>query len=209
MFEINKITNIIVEDFRDSKIYIIDDFFKNPDDIVEYLKTNKPGLHKEWEFPSHNTVEFFEGRHYIQHDSIFDLQQTLINICGSNNVCSNMIYSNIARFIDKEFNDYKNNYWWPHRDDGWNCLIYLTKMDIDGTNLYEETADDQEMIITNQIKEHHQPWRSRDKYRVIKTLQSKYNRLVMFDGKKFLHNMAINDDTFFHEERMNLAVFFN
>jgi hypothetical protein len=50
--------------------------------------------------------------------------------------------------------------------------------------------------------------KNQDKYKIIKTIQSKYNRLVLFDGKRFLHNMAINNDAFFYQKRMNLATFF-
>jgi|APCry1669192269_1035402.scaffolds.fasta_scaffold30178_2 hypothetical protein len=211
MWQFNEITHIGVEELQSSKIYVIDDFFKNPHDIVSYLTsdTNRPALHKSWEVPSHNNIEFFEGRHRIQHPDILPLQKTLLEICGSSGPASDVMYSNLANFYNREFNDYTNNYWWPHRDSGWNCLIYLNDVEVAGTNLYTETADDQEYIRVHAIKEHHEPWRSRSKYNVIKTLNCKYNRLVMFDGKKFLHGLAMTDDTFFRITRMNVAMFFN
>jgi hypothetical protein len=210
MFEYNKINNIITEDFLDSKIYTVDNFFVNPDEIVNYLEleANQPNLHKIWEMPTHNSFHFFEGRHFIEHENILEIQKKLISICGSKSDAHNTIYSNIAKFYDKDFNDYQNHYWWPHRDFGWNAIIYLNDMDTEGTNLYEETSNDQQFIIENQIKEHCEPWRKKEKYKIIKTIQAKYNRLVLFDGKRFLHNMAINNDAFFHQKRMNLATFF-
>ena len=208
MFEINENSNIIIENFLDSKIYTIDNFFKNPNKIVVYLEENNPRIHKDWELPSCNTVEFFEGRHHIEHDSILSIQKKLIELCGSKSIPSNKIYSNIAKFFSKEFNDYKNHYWWPHRDDGWNALIYLNKKVIAGTNLYEEVSNDQECMVNKRMREHDEPWRKKENYKIIKTLESSYNKMILFDGKKFLHNMAIVDDTFFNERRMNLAMFF-
>jgi len=208
MFEINENSNIIIENFLDSKIYTIDNFFKNPNEIVVYLEENNPKIHKDWELPSCNTVEFFEGRHYIEHDSVLSIQKKLIELCGSKSIPSNKIYSNIAKFFSKEFNDYKNHYWWPHRDDGWNALIYLNKKVIAGTNLYEEVSNDQECMVNKRMREHDEPWRKKENYKIIKTLESSYNKMILFDGKKFLHNMAIVDDTFFNERRMNLAMFF-
>jgi hypothetical protein len=209
LFEFNDIKNIDIETIDGSNIYIIDNFFKNPDDILEYLLTTPTPVLKAYEYPSFNTVHFFEGRHVIDDPQIGVIQQELMNICGGKLYRPNKIFSNVAHFKDPVFNDYKNSYWWPHRDPGYNCLIYMNKMPTDGTNLYEELSpDDQLYMYQNKINEHQAPWRPKHCYNILKTIPAKYNRLAMFDGKKFLHNMAINDDTFFHQVRLNLALFF-
>jgi hypothetical protein len=64
---------------------------------------------------------------------------------------------------------------------------------------------EQDNIMCN---EHEQPWRPKDRYRILKTLNCGFNKLVMFDAKKFLHGMAIEDETFFNQRRINIAVFF-
>jgi hypothetical protein len=209
LFEFNNIEKIDIETIDGSNIYTIDNFFKNPDSILEYLLATPPFIHKGNEHPSFNTVHFFEGRHVIDDPQIGIIQKTLMSICGVNDLSTSQIYSNVAYFKDLVFNDYKNNYWWPHRDSGYNCLIYMNKFEIDGTNIYEEVSPEDRLYLhENKINEHQAPWRSKRFYNIIKTIPAKYNRLVMFDGKKFLHNMAINDDTFFHQYRLNLALFF-
>jgi len=209
LFEFNDINKIDIETIDGSNIYIIDNFFKNPDPILEYLLSTPPFIHKANEFPSFNTVHFFEGRHVINDPQIGLIQKALMDICGGKEYRPNLILSNVAHFKDPTFNDYKNNYWWPHRDLGYNCLIYMNKFPTDGTNIYKELSpDDQQYLISNQINEHQDPWRPKQFYSILKTIPATYNRLVMFDGKKFLHNMAINDDTFFHQYRLNLSLFF-
>ena len=209
MFEFNNIEKIDIETIDGSNIYTIDNFFKDPESIVEYLLSTPPFVHKGHERPSFNTIHFFEGRHVIANPQIGVIQKTLAAIFGGNELQTNQICSNVASFKDPIFNDYKNNYWWPHRDLGYNCLIYMNKLDMDGTNIYHEVSpEDGVYLRENKINEHQAPWRSKKFYSIIKTIPAKYNRLVMFDGKKFLHNMAINDDTFFHQYRLNLALFF-
>jgi hypothetical protein len=56
--------------------------------------------------------------------------------------------------------------------------------------------------------EHLKPWRPKSKYRVIKALEARYNRLVLFNGRQFLHGMSIDDDAFFKDYRFNQAIFF-
>jgi hypothetical protein len=58
-------------------------------------------------------------------------------------------------------------------------------------------------------KEHVLPWKSKDKYKIIKSFMPKYNRLVLFDGFKFIHGMNICNDNYFDEGyRFNQVFFF-
>jgi hypothetical protein len=58
------------------------------------------------------------------------------------------------------------------------------------------------------MPEHYAPWRLKTKYKIIKQLQGKFNRLIMFDGAKFLHGMDISTDDFFKVRRINQVLFF-
>jgi hypothetical protein len=101
------------------------------------------------------------------------------------------------------FNDYQNNFWCPHFDKGYTGIVYLNDYTGAGTNLYDVIGNHD-----NKVPEHYMPWRKKTNYKVIKQLYSKFNRLVIFNSKKFLHGMAIDDDTFFNEERYNVVLFF-
>ena len=46
------------------------------------------------------------------------------------------------------------------------------------------------------------------KYKLLKTLEPSYNRLVLFDGLKFIHGMDVTNDRYFGNESRNNQVFF-
>ena len=83
-------------------------------------------------------------------------------------------------------------------------MIFFNKDDFtSGTNLYSivKERDDTD-------PEHYRPWRPKETYKVLKTLDPEYNRLVFFDGLKFLHGANFPDDRYFGEEYRTNQVFF-
>ena len=116
------------------------------------------------------------------------------------------ITTNVTFFKTDEksikFNNYVDNYWWPHTDVGWNGIVYFH--DEWGTNLYSPNHLD----ITDNINEHYQPWRSKEKYTLLKSLEPAYNKLVLFDGKKFPHGMNVTNEKYFGKKSRNNQVFF-
>jgi hypothetical protein len=206
MFEFNNLINIDIKIINDSKIFFIENFFKQPDKIVEYLETNNPLFHKNderYKTNYNNGTKFIDARHEITGPEIKNLYEK-INLLIDQTIPENLtIGSNIFQMIDVEFNDYQNNFWFPHYDKGYTGIIYLNELTCAGTNLYEQVVEDYDNIA-----EHLIPWRSKTKYNVIYTIPNKYNQMVLFDGKKFKHGMAINDDIFFNEIRKNLVLFF-
>ena len=116
---------------------------------------------------------------------------------------SHEITTNMQRFFKHDFNDNKNCYWWPHQDSGYNGIIYFNKDDnTSGTNLY--SAKKQYHIPD----EHFKPWQSKEDFEILKTLEPEYNRLVFFDGLKFLHGANFPDNRYFDEEYRTNQVFF-
>jgi hypothetical protein len=203
MFKINDTLDIKIEECQGSKIYIINNFFKDPDVLRNYLIKTPAPLWKGDVMPSNNGVMFEDRRHHLSDPSITAIQEMLATLCNDSMFDSNMdMFSNCCHFKHNVFNDYENNYWSPHTDPGYTAIVYLDKDVGPGTNLYEQMEPD-----VNHAPEHWAPWRPRSKYKIIKTLESTYNRLVLFNGKKFLHGMAIEDDRFFNEERLNVAIF--
>jgi hypothetical protein len=81
-------------------------------------------------------------------------------------------------------------------------IIYLNQITT-ATNLYEQLEEDH-----CTTPEHYEPWRQKNKYKIIKQLQGTFNRLIMFDGAKFLHGMDISSSDFFNIRRINQVLFF-
>ena len=210
MFEISKNISINLEIFQGSKIYTVDNFYQNPDVILKYFLDNGPGLWKNWETSSYNNVYFEDRRHRLESDEIVKIYDFLSFLCNQSGQNARGIYTNATKFKKCQFNDYKNNYWWPHKDAGYNGIVYFNDGDeVSGTNLYERLNLENEPPNCPSCPEHFAPWRSKDNYRLVKTLIPRYNRLVLFDGLKFFHGMNICNDDYFGENcRFNQAFFF-
>jgi len=203
IFEINTSSEINIEYIDNSPVYTIQNFYKYPIEVFNFFSQYQTSLWKADQKPSYNGVHFDDRRQRIETDQIIHVNRYLENICIQSSQKQNYIVNNITKFISKDFNDYKNNYWWPHRDNGYNGIVYFTENENAGTNLYENINDS---ITTS---EHNCPWRDKNKWRVIKTFKSTFNSLVLFDGLKFLHGMNIEDDYYFDTYRVNQVFFFN
>ena len=204
MFELNNNLEIKEELFQGSIIYTIDNFYRDPQRIENYLFRDIPNLplHKGNDNPSYNGTYFEDRRHparnSLQLKKVYDF---LSDLCGQE-YDSHDIATNCARFKRHEFNDYENCHWWPHTDTGYNGIVYFNDDNENGTNFYNE------LIPLPDINEHYAPWRSKDEFELIKHLEPKYNRLVFFDGWKFSHGMNISNDRYFGQEYRKNQVFF-
>ena len=209
MFELNDNLEVNTEIFQDSKIFTIDNFYKNPDLIFDCLFGIPAPFFKEHDYPSFNGI-FFEDRRVREYDVRLKPVVNFLSKLASQKPDTYDVATNQQRFYDDEFNDYKNCIWWPHVDVGYNGIVYFNKNDTEcGTNLYSKVTDSVEMTAYNTQTEHYAPWRQREKYEKLKTLTPKYNRLVLFDGDKFLHGMNIVNDRYFSDEyRCNQVFFF-
>ena len=205
MFELNENLKIEKELFEGTVIYTIDDFYKNPKEVENYLfgQPNKISLHKMDEKPSFNNVYFEDRRHDDSIDNL-DLKKVydfLSRLCGQGYETPDVV-TNCTRFKRHQFNDYKNYYWWPHTDGGYNGIVYFNDDSEHGTCFYEE------LVEKPDVPEHYQPWGAKKDFIVIKTLEPKYNRFVFFDGYEFPHGMNICTDRYFGEEYRKNQVFF-
>ena len=209
MFELSEHLNIKKEVFLDSIIYTIDNFYKNPDIINNYLFKNPAPLHKQHESPTHNNI-YFEDRRLQVFDGEIEPVVIFLSKLISKKPSTFEIITNQTRFYKHSFNDYQNCIWCPHYDYGYNGIVYFNKNDSKcGTTLYSPTEDEDEIdYYYSDIPEHSAPWRKKEKYEIIKTLEPKYNRLVLFDGYKFSHGMNIINDRYFSNEYRNNQVFF-
>ena len=203
MFELNPDLEIKEEILLESKIYIIDNFYKNPDEVYDFLFNRDVPLWKIEEKPSFNSIHFIDKRLDEYDERLTPVIDFLSLLCNQYADSCNII-TNMQRFFKHDFNDYKNCYWWPHQDSGYNGIVYFNKDNTSGTNLYSVVKE-----MNDDFPEHYRPWRPKENFKILKTLEPKYNRLVFFDGFKFFHGANFPDDRYFGEEyRMNQVFFF-
>ena len=201
MFRLNNRLQIKQETLQESVIYYIDNFYLHPEKVEGYLFDKDTPLHKIEQKPSYNNIHF-EDRRLIKED---ERLHTVVNFISQ--ICNQKpetyaIVTNMQRFFNHDFNDYKNCVWWPHQDNGYNGIVYFS--DECGTNLYSTDTTDE---LPN-APEHYKPWRLRENYKILKTLKPKYNRLVLFDGFKFPHGVDICSHRYYGEEYRKNQVFF-
>ena len=207
IYEINNKTITRQDTVLGTSVYYIDDFYKNPDLLLERLeyepvKKWKPHLNPN----GHNGQKFFDGRHLYKDENFKSVTDFLTTITKQEVEGPTEIFTNIFQMNPDSFNDFENNYWMPHLDEGYNAIIYLNQLPPhNGTNIYA-SHEDQEAF---DVQEHEEPWRPKSKWDHIYTITAKFNRLVLFDGKKLFHGMAVDDDMFVHNTRLNQVVFFN
>lgn len=211
MFEINRYANIHTENFFNSNLYVIDDFYLNPDEVVEHLTNPLPPLWKVDELNGedlkYNGVVYEDRRFNGRDPEIVKVYTALSELCGQPAAYGNdYVISNQIKFLCKNYNTYKTHYWWPHVDRGYNGIVYLSHDEDNGTNIYDYSH--MQEYVARSGKEHLDTWREKEKYILLKELKPKYNRLVLFDGL-FLHAMNICNDKFFGDEwRLNQVFFF-
>ena len=208
MFELNDKLEIQEERVEGSKAFVIDNFYKNPDALVDYLKSIHAPLHKPGEAGSLNQIAFEDRRHQFHDPRVQEPQRFLRFLISQEPSFPTEVLTNLTRFLNKNQNDYENHIWWPHLDKGYNGIVYLNKDDEEcGTNLYRILN---RYDIKPEMSEHGDSWRKKEHYSVIKSFKPKYNRLVLFDGRKFPHAMNICSDRYFGEEfRINQVFFFD
>ena len=201
MFELNDNLEIKKEIFFESIIFTIDNFYKNPHDIKNYLFGEPAPLHKIDETPSNNNVHF-EDRRLFKDDERLNHVVDFLGSLVSQKPCTYQIITNQTKFYNHKFNNIDDCHWWPHYDEGYNGIVYFNDDEENGTNIYYMRNKKEKLT------EHHQPWRLKEDFRVLKHLQPKFNRLVFFDGYTFLHGMNITNRRYFFDEYRNNQVFF-
>ena len=206
MFEINPKIEIKKEYLDETTIFLIDDFYEKPDEVFSFLfdRENIP-LWKMEQKQTNNGV-YFEDRRTIEYNyALKKVYEFLKGLCKQYYGQPEVV-TNVSKFYRDDFNNYKECIWWPHRDTGYNGIVYFS--DECGTNLYSPDYFDKSKRITTY--EHKTPWVKKGEFKLLKTLEPKYNRLVFFDGLKFPHGMDICNDRFFDDEyRYNQVFFFN
>ena len=195
-------------EIQGSPIFVFEDFYKYPQELLYSLKDVPLIKWKEWEHPSLNGKFFLDQSYEAYHPGMIEVYRYLSSFCKCTPERSPDFFTgNHQQFFDKDFNNFENNYWWPHKDTGFTGILDLNEKST-ATNLYCEDHNDPDPF-TGKVTEHMEPWRSKSKWKLLHRLEAKFNRLTLFDANKFFHGMAVDDYSFFEQPRINQAIFFN
>ena len=124
MFELNPNLKIKEEILLGSKIFTIDNSYKNPDEVHDYLFNREVPLWKIEQKPSYNSIHFEDRRLIKEDERLVPVIGFLSYLCNQD-ADSHHIITNMQRFFKHDFNDNKNCYWWPHQDSGYLSLIHI------------------------------------------------------------------------------------
>lgn len=207
LFKLSDKIKVETETIDNSNLFFIDNFYENPNLVKQFIISNKPLYHKSDDFFTYNGIYFHDMRHKIECQEVEKVYLYLQTLCNQRVSSTKSVITNYFNFLNCKFNNYSDNYWWPHYDKGYTAIVYLNEDDFEcGTNLYENLNKDSE---PPKIPEHYCPWRKKNNFRLIKTLTPKFNRLVMFDALKFCHGMNISNNKYEKDFRLNQVLFFN
>jgi hypothetical protein len=210
----------VPSDFFGCPYYYIDNFYKDPDAVVDLINANKPTKFLGTVVPSGfskanlNGEHFTDERHYIdcpELEFVYHYLSHIIQFPPYEN--PQILQTNYQKLTTRSFNDWRNNYWYPHLDFGWTAIVYLNKNGCDGTNLYSYKGESRVVKKDNVpwipiANEHETPWQPKSDWQVIQNIKGVYNRCAIFNGNIY-HGMAVNSDQLFEEHRLNQVMFFH
>ena len=193
-----------IEIIEGEKFFIFENFYEKPNQIFEIFLNVPAKIHKANTENSLNTKKFVDLRHNLKFNQFDNLVNEIENLTEQK-ICNPNInfVTNITKFFDDSFNDYKNNFWWPHYDEGYTLLIYLNENNL--FNIYQPLK---KLNYLNYESEHTKPWQPRSNFNLLKQFSLPFNTAILFRADKFLHGMGIEDKTYFNRFRINQAMFF-
>jgi hypothetical protein len=208
----------VPSDFFGVPFYTIDNFYQDPDAIVDLINSKEPTMFLGTTDATYNTASlngkyFTDQRHYIEDENLEYVHYYLSHFFKMMPIeNTRVLQTNQQQLIDRDYNQWQNNYWYPHLDQGWTAVVYLNKNGCDGTNLYSykgqsKIVDKQTRPWMPNVNEHEGPWQDKRDWEVIHTIPGIYNRCAIFHGNIY-HGLAINSDQLFNEHRLNQVMFF-
>ena len=213
-FEYNSSWGVAIIPYRGSLILHIDEVYKKPLKVYEYLKECPIRAHRlcEADPKSLNGKMFYDGQHILDNRTITTRSHLFEKIIEFFAKEKDENFPPLSRFNQfKLIEDYPGNggFYTPHVDGGMlNCLTYLNPNcgSDAGTMLYLPANDDAEEILESQ-SEHEQPWKDDSLFVEDLAIISKFNSMVVFDGS-IPHGQIINDNRFKEQTRFTEVAFF-
>lgn len=219
LFQVNN--NYTLTSF-DNEILVIDNFYKNFDDIYNFLTHtgvpifNDVGPTRE----SSNFQEyyqcrpnFFPGYKFTKH--VTKIQNLIFEYFKCNHVPKLSAKTGAFEFnyfnaLNSPANPQENTDFQaiPHRDYAFNAVIFMDKVGYSGTAIYDNLNEQQKSLIKQSFKnENKKAYIDVQKFHKY-IVHSKPNRLVIFNGQRY-HNGYIYDQSKFVDEwRIAQIMFF-
>lgn len=224
MWQLNLDSTVQVDELMGSKIYTIDNVFKEPKKLERFLfnRNNFPVQGDPW---TSNMIDFIKQRYTDWIDASCPLVAVAQHLCKQSLGNHGGFKTNIEAWLNSDFNNFEDNYWFPHLDNGYTCIVYFNVFGNNeagdvitgGTNLYHPKLKEEKWFqdMMEEVPLGKNPWIPKKDVELVHTLEPVYNRMVLFDGNKFPHGSAVTNRTFFYNLnerptnfRRNLCFFF-
>lgn len=206
-FEYNSSWNIDIIPWRDSKIVFIDNIYKNPDRVYEYL-TSVNSIVSQKHGNNCNGVDFMDGQLFL--DNRWDLNRKFL---------ISKLYTLYELKEEETFNVFNQfrligdfpglgNHWHPHTDGKVNFITFLNKTHHlkAGTSLYKAQSTKANFFIGKIDTEHTKPWKNSKQFEEELCILDRFNCGVAFPGQWF-HGQTIVDNFFKDTTRFTEVIF--
>lgn len=207
---------VTIYPFFDSHILCVDNVYRNPKKVYEYvsqcpivsLKPNTKG--------SLNGKSFYDGQHYA--NLRFDNRREILftKICQFYKIEMGENFDINPFAIFNQFKLLKNHpghpyFWNPHVDHNLNVLIYLNPDEnySPGTSIYTSTTRGRAELSKDgdSDSEHTDPWKNPSYFQEELCILSRFNSLVAFPGQ-WPHGQTIVDNRYTKKTRITEVTFF-
>jgi len=208
-FQLNESWNIVNVPWKDSEILFIDDIYKYPEKIYQYLNSvNSIVTHKSCK-GSLNGIDFMDGQMLL--DNRWDLHRKYLLESIANNYNLEVDPQTAPHTINqfRLINDVpKERHWHPHTDGQLNFIIFLnpTHHMKSGTSLYTPCNTKAKSYSSKRDTEHTSPWKTHKQFKEDLCILDRFNCGVVFPGKWF-HGQTIVDDFFKQTTRFTEVTF--
>tara|TARA_B100000927_G_scaffold290595_1_gene289876 strand:+ start:8938 stop:9606 length:669 start_codon:yes stop_codon:yes gene_type:complete len=213
-FEFNTSWGVAIIPYRGDLILHIDEIYKKPHKVYEYLKECPIRAHKltEADPTSKNGKLFYDGQHLVDNRCITSRTYLYDKILEFYCKEKDENYPPVSKFNQfRLVEDYPGDdvFFTPHVDGGLlNCLTYMNpSVGSDaGTMFYLPASDEVEEMLENET-EHANPWKDSSMFTPDLAILSKFNSMVVFPGH-IPHGQIINDNRFKEQTRFTEVAFF-
>ena len=123
MWKLNLDTEVKITKLKGSKIYTIDNVFAEPKKLERFLFSRHTALVENKEPFQANGDQFLKGRYHDFRDKAAPLVWLASKLCEQKPSFFGSFKTNQECWLKSDFNDWENNYWFPHLDNGYNCIV--------------------------------------------------------------------------------------